>query len=248
MKSVITDYEGKVVEWEGTDDEALKKGLNVNCSRCSGCSGCSYCSGCSRCSDCSRCSYCEKKPLSVLTTDRWIICIRQDRTIKIGCQDHTADEWMAFTDDEITAMHSDALVFWRKWKPVIAAILSWKVIKVIHGDDQPIEDEIGRVQTESLADLLLTQLDADLCADKSPGELAKEVYQTIYANTEVLDNGLGGDQHHGFYLLGAILTGGQIDVNISDRDGMPFIDFMRNVFPADHQVWDHIELSRDEEH
>ena len=124
MKSVITDYEGKVVEWEGTDDEALKKGLNVNCSRCSGCSGCSYCSGCSRCSDCSRCSYCEKKPLSVLTTDRWIICIRQDRTIKIGCQDHTADEWMAFTDDEITAMHSDALVFWRKWKPVIAAILS----------------------------------------------------------------------------------------------------------------------------
>ena len=125
---------------------------------------------------------------------------------------------------------------------------SWKVIKVIHEDDQPIEDEIGRVQTESLADLLLTQLDADLCADKSPGELAKEVYQTIYANTEVLDNGLGGDQHHGFYLLGAILTGGQIDVNISDRDGMPFIDFMRNVFPADHQVWDHIELSRDEEH
>ena len=112
MKSVITDYEGKVVEWEGTDDEALKKGLNVNCSRCSGCSGCSDCSGC------------EKKPLSVLTTDRWIICIRQDRTIKIGCQDHTADEWMAFTDDEITAMHSDALVFWRKWKPVIAAILS----------------------------------------------------------------------------------------------------------------------------
>ena len=190
MKSVITDYEGKVVEWEGTDDEALKKGLNVNCSRCSGCSGCSdcsycsgcsdcsrcsycsdcsrfsycsdcsgcsycsgcsrcsycsdcsgcsycsycsrcsYCSGCSRCSVCYRCSYCsdcsycEKKPLSVLTTDRWIICIRQDRTIKIGCQDHTADEWMAFTDDEITAMHSDALVFWRKWKPVIAAILS----------------------------------------------------------------------------------------------------------------------------
>ena len=124
MKSVITDYEGKVVEWEGTDDEALKKGLNVNCSYCSYCSGCSGCSGCSRCSYCSDCSGCEKKPLSVLTTDRWIICIRQDRTIKIGCQDHTADEWMAFTDDEITAMHSDALVFWRKWKPVIAAILS----------------------------------------------------------------------------------------------------------------------------
>ena len=124
MKSVITDYEGKVVEWEGTDDEALKKGLNVNCSRCSGCSGCSDCSYCSDCSDCSGCSGCEKKPLSVLTTDRWVICIRQDRTIKIGCQDHTADEWMAFTDDEITAMHSDALVFWRKWKPVIAAILS----------------------------------------------------------------------------------------------------------------------------
>ena len=36
---------------------------------------------------------------------------------------------------------------------------SWKVIKVIHEDDQPIEDEIGRVQTESLADLLITQLD-----------------------------------------------------------------------------------------
>jgi hypothetical protein len=44
--------------------------------------------------------------------------------MKIGCQDHTVEIWLAFTDDEISVMSSKALSFWRKWRPVIEAIVS----------------------------------------------------------------------------------------------------------------------------
>lgn len=40
---VVTDYSGNVVEFIGTRQEALVKGLNVDCINCSYCSGCSDC-------------------------------------------------------------------------------------------------------------------------------------------------------------------------------------------------------------
>ena len=110
---VVTDYEGKVVVWEGTRQEALDKGLNVDCINCS------RCSRCSRCSDCFRC---EAQPVQI-TTELWNICIRQNGSMKIGCQDHPLIEWMGFDDERISSMHYLALTFWRKWKPVIEQII-----------------------------------------------------------------------------------------------------------------------------
>jgi serine acetyltransferase len=53
-----------------------------------------------------------------------------DNHIKIGCQQHTKQQWWSFTDEEISAMDSDsakALKWWKKWKPILMAILEVKV-------------------------------------------------------------------------------------------------------------------------
>jgi carbonic anhydrase/acetyltransferase-like protein (isoleucine patch superfamily) len=53
-----------------------------------------------------------------------------DHHIKIGCQQHTKQQWWSFTDEEISAMDSDstkALKWWKKWKPILMAILEVKV-------------------------------------------------------------------------------------------------------------------------
>jgi len=189
---VVTDYEGKVVEWAGTREDALSKGYNVDCtgcsrcsdcsdcsycsrcsgcsdcsrcsgcsdcsycsycsrcsgcsdcsrcsgcsdcsycSRCSGCSDCSRCSGCSDCSDCSGCSYCSgcsgcsdcsTQPKANLITGTWVTTVRQDDTVRIGCQDFSVDEWLSFTDERIAGMDPRAAEFMKTWKPVILAIL-----------------------------------------------------------------------------------------------------------------------------
>ena len=59
--------------------------------------------------------------MSILQTDIWTCYIQPDH-IRIGCQYHTVNEWIAFTEDQISAMDSRALVWWRKWKPAILAI------------------------------------------------------------------------------------------------------------------------------
>ena len=43
--------------------------------------------------------------------------------MKIGCQDHKTDDWLAFGNEKIDSMHKDAVKFWKKWKPVIQAIV-----------------------------------------------------------------------------------------------------------------------------
>jgi uncharacterized protein YjbI with pentapeptide repeats len=41
--------------------------------------------------------------------------------VKIGCQWHCYDAWMAFSDDAILKMHSEAPDFWKIYKPVVMA-------------------------------------------------------------------------------------------------------------------------------
>jgi UDP-3-O-[3-hydroxymyristoyl] glucosamine N-acyltransferase len=51
-----------------------------------------------------------------------------DNHIKIGCQQHTKQQWWSFTDDKIDAMHVDKMVkWWKKWKPILMVILEVKV-------------------------------------------------------------------------------------------------------------------------
>ena len=44
--------------------------------------------------------------------------------MQIGCQLHLISEWWGFDDDEISAMDSGALEWWRIWKPILQQIIS----------------------------------------------------------------------------------------------------------------------------
>jgi len=57
-----------------------------------------------------------------IQTDVWVVHIHTN-IIRIGCQMHSHAEWWAFTDEEISRMAPEALTWWRKWKPVIKAIV-----------------------------------------------------------------------------------------------------------------------------
>lgn len=50
-----------------------------------------------------------------------------DNHLKIGCKQYTFDEWANFDDGTISRMADGALVWWKKWKPIIFAILEVKV-------------------------------------------------------------------------------------------------------------------------
>ena len=52
----------------------------------------------------------DKIPLQISGLQWWINITKKH--IQIGCQVHEAENWFAFTDDEISKMHKDALVFW----------------------------------------------------------------------------------------------------------------------------------------
>jgi hypothetical protein len=142
--SVITDYNGNVVCWSGTDEEALNKGYNIDCSDCSRCSRCVYCSlcsdcsGCSYCSDCSECSYCLHcsdcsrcsdcsnclaQPKANIITNTWTIVVRNDNSIRVGCQDYTLKEWLSYDETHLLTMDANAVEFMNKWKNTILEIV-----------------------------------------------------------------------------------------------------------------------------
>jgi hypothetical protein len=59
--------------------------------------------------------------LKVYQADNWTAYIQPD-SIRIGCECHTVDEWMAFTDEEISATDKTALEYWKNNKDIIFAI------------------------------------------------------------------------------------------------------------------------------
>ena len=44
--------------------------------------------------------------------------------MQIGCQLHLISEWWGFDDDEISRMDSNALSWWRIWRPILQQIIS----------------------------------------------------------------------------------------------------------------------------
>jgi uncharacterized protein YjbI with pentapeptide repeats len=44
--------------------------------------------------------------------------------IWVGCQKYTIAEWFDITDEELNTMSNSALVRWRKWEPIIKAIIA----------------------------------------------------------------------------------------------------------------------------
>ena len=101
-----------------------------DCSGCTDCSGCRYCTGCSGCSGCRYCHGCTDtqgtlrwkggpaKALLSLNGLRWPVST-DGKSIQIGCQHHSVDEWRAFDDRVIARMDEEALTFWKKYKLVV---------------------------------------------------------------------------------------------------------------------------------
>ena len=56
----------------------------------------------------------EKTPLVVTGLTYW--CLISDNYMRIGCKHFTHAEWANFNDEQIAAMGSRALEFWRQWK------------------------------------------------------------------------------------------------------------------------------------
>src|SRR5258708_5573060 len=59
----------------------------------------------------------DKAPLMIQGL-KWDILITKQQ-IYIGCQQHKAEEWFKFTDEEIVEMHNEALVWWKAHKEFI---------------------------------------------------------------------------------------------------------------------------------
>lgn len=60
--------------------------------------------------------------LTIIQTNIWTIYI-QKKHIRIGCEYHTVNEWLGFDHETISKMSSEALPWWKKWKPVIELTL-----------------------------------------------------------------------------------------------------------------------------
>jgi predicted acyltransferase (DUF342 family) len=61
------------------------------------------------------------KVVNTIFTDEYDITIT-DNFIAIGCKNHSIEDWESFTDEQINDMDTEALKWWRVWKPIIFAI------------------------------------------------------------------------------------------------------------------------------
>ena len=107
-----------------------------DCAGCTGCTGCTYCTGCTGCRDCRDCRDCAgctdtqgalrwsgepAKALLSINGLRWPVST-DGKSIQIGCQHHSVDEWRAFDDRVIAGMDSAALEFWKRHKEMILSL------------------------------------------------------------------------------------------------------------------------------
>lgn len=76
---------------------------------------------CTRCMDCMDCMRCMEQPLQLIGL-RWVVTVRKDKTIRIGCQDHSLAFWQRASDGTIAAMDADAPAFWAAHKAAILAL------------------------------------------------------------------------------------------------------------------------------
>jgi uncharacterized protein YjbI with pentapeptide repeats len=52
-----------------------------------------------------------------------IVIMLECGVMAIGCEQHSIDEWMNFSDKEIDKMDTDALQWWKVWKPRIQQLI-----------------------------------------------------------------------------------------------------------------------------
>ena len=92
-----------------------------------GCHGCTSCTDCTGCTDCTNTKGALRwngepaKNLLSLNGLRWPVST-DGKSIQIGCQHHSVDEWRAFDDRAIARMGSGALEFWKAHKETILSL------------------------------------------------------------------------------------------------------------------------------
>ena len=62
------------------------------------------------------------KEVKSLQLDTWNI-VYTNEILAIGCKQYTIEKWKNFTNHEINIMHIEALIWWKKWKPIIFNII-----------------------------------------------------------------------------------------------------------------------------
>jgi len=61
-----------------------------------------------------------------------------DRHIRIGCQNHTIENWLEFSERNILEMDGKkALVWWQRWKPILKQIVDDRKGDVEASDEKP---------------------------------------------------------------------------------------------------------------
>jgi hypothetical protein len=53
-----------------------------------------------------------------------IVIMLEYGVMAIGCKQHSIDEWMNFSDEEIDKMDTNALQWWKAWKPRIQQLIA----------------------------------------------------------------------------------------------------------------------------
>lgn len=62
------------------------------------------------------------KEIKNVKGQRWPIVYTKN-VLVIGCQQHLIENWWKFSDEEISEMHDNALIWWKKWKPKLQEII-----------------------------------------------------------------------------------------------------------------------------
>ena len=117
------------VSQEAADAQAVEMDDNdcFHCSRCSNCFNCSSCSGCTGCTGCINTIGAMQwggepaKNLLSINGLRWPVST-DGKSIQIGCQHHSVEDWKAFDDRVIAKMDKEALTFWTWYKAMILGL------------------------------------------------------------------------------------------------------------------------------
>ena len=60
--------------------------------------------------------------ICTMQLDQWAIGFTKD-ILQIGCQRHPIEKWRNFSDDEISMMAQGSLLWWKRWKFPLFAII-----------------------------------------------------------------------------------------------------------------------------
>jgi len=58
-----------------------------------------------------------------MTLPEYTVNLLDGEWLQIGCKKFTVKEWFEFDDNSIASMDRDALVWWKKWRPLIEKLV-----------------------------------------------------------------------------------------------------------------------------